>query len=384
MDEMNEFELELGRRLKRYALPARGDFDPVPIAHAAVSGSSTRPGIGSRLGVRGASTLERRSISAMVLILLALFIALVVAILGTGVARPTDRRLLYTDGVGLHVLDADTGRDTVVPIEGAPGGPFQVTWAPDRSHLAFVTQTGTDEALWVADADGRQARSLGPTSGIPYAWSPDSARIAVSRWEQVQGDNEEILSVVDVDGTGSRRLGAAFWKDSGGPTWSPDGSEIALTARDGTHGVIVVDVAAGRGRPLFQAGGQYGPQWAPDGSLIAYSTGSPGSLDTIRPDGTGHRILAAGGPYWIGWSPDARSIAFATVESGAPQSMISIVDLASGTVRAIDLIGQVTGIQWSPDGVRLGYVTQAGELWIVGRDGTGARRVATGVGDFAW
>jgi Tol biopolymer transport system component len=385
MDEMSAFEREFGSRLQRYALPARGDFDPVRIAHAAVGGrSSAHPGIAFRLGLGGPWALERRSMSAMVLLVLAVLIAMAVAILGTGSTRPPDRRLLYTDGFGLHVLDPDTGQNAVLSADAAPGAPFQVTWSPDRTRLAFVTQTGTDQTLWVADGDGRRARSLGPTSGIPYAWSADSARIAVSRWEQPQGSAEEILSVVEIDGTGSRRLGAAFWKDSGGPTWSPDGSEIALTARDAFHGVIVVDVATGTTHPLSQAGGQYGPHWAPDGSLIAYSTGIPGSLDTIRPDGTGHRILAAGGPYLISWSPDARSIAFATVNSGAPPSKVSIVDLATGTVRTIDLSGQVTGIHWSPDGDRLSYVTQAGDLWIVGRDGRGARRVATGVGDFDW
>jgi Tol biopolymer transport system component len=385
MDEMSAFEREFGSRLQRYALPARGDFDPVLIAQVAVGGrSAAHPGIASRLGLPGPWTLERRSMSALLLLVLALLIGMMVAILGAGFTRSPDRRLLYTDMIGLHVLDPDTGRDAVLSTDAAPGAPFQVSWSPDRAHLAFVTETGTSETLWVADADGKHARSMGPTSGIPYAWSPDSARIAVSRLEPPQGSAEEILWVVDIDGTGSRRLGATFWKDSGGPTWSPDGSEIALTTRDGDHGVILVDVAARTARPLLQAGGQYEPHWAPDGSLIAYSTGSSGSLDTIRPDGTGHRVLAAGGPYEIGWTPDARSIAFARADSGAPPSKISIVDLATGTVRTIDLTEQPTGIHWSPDGARLGYVTLAGDLWIVGRDGTGARRVATGVGDFAW
>ncbi len=327
--------------------------------------------------------------SAVVLLLLALLFAMAVTMLGPGSARPPDHRLLYTDGLGLHVLDLDTGRDAVLSTDATPGAPFQVTWSPDRAHLAFVTKTGTSETLWVADADGNHARSIGPTSGIPYAWSPEGARIAVSKWDQRQGVAEEFLWVVDIDGTGSQRFGATFWKDSGGPAWSPDGSEIALTTRDSDHGVIVVDVAAGTSRPLFQAGGQYGPQWSPDGSLVAYSTGSAGNLDAVRPDGTAHRILAVGGPWWLGWSPDAHSIAFATADAGL--SKLSIVDIATGKVdqvaggvRTGDLTGQPTGIHWSPDGARLGYVTQAGELWIVGRDGTGARRVATGVRDFAW
>src|SRR4051794_17657301 len=323
---MSELGRDFAVRLRRHALPARADFDPVLIAHAAIGGRfSARTAIASRLGLRGPRALERRSMLAILLLVLALLIAWEVATLGAGAPRPLDRRLLYSDGFAIHVLDLDAGRNAVLSIDRAPGAPLQVTWSPDRANVAFVTETATDETLWVADANGGHARSLGPTSRIPYAWSPDSASIAVSRWEP-QGSAQEILSVVDVDGTRSRRLGAAFWKDSGGPTWSPDGSQIALTTRDEGHGVIVVDAATGTARSLFGGSGQYEPQWAPDGSLIAYSTGSSGSLDAIKPDATGHRILADGGAYSIGWSPDARSIAFASIDAGVPPN-ISIVDL---------------------------------------------------------
>jgi len=98
----------------------------------------------------------------------------------------------------------------------------------------------------------------------------------------------------------------------------------------------------------------------------------------------GHRVVAPLGAYWIGWSPDARSVAFATVEGQEPATKISIVDVASGSLRSIDLVARATQVRWAPDGGSLAYVTQAGELWIVRSDGTNARRVATAVGDFDW
>ena len=53
-------------------------------------------------------------------------------------------------------------------------------WSPDGRWVAFETGKG----LWVSRPNGGDSRRLGPAhdvTDVPYAWSPDSERIAVGR-----------------------------------------------------------------------------------------------------------------------------------------------------------------------------------------------------------
>jgi WD40 repeat protein len=388
MNDMSDFELELGDRLQRYALPAGREFDPTAIAHTVVG---RPPPAGATLldllrFVRR-WTVDRRALS-LALLILALLVAAAAALLGSGSAPPRLDRILYTDGARLHVLEPGTGLDATLAVAGpdADARMHQVSWAPDRRRIAFVAETGTStvttgtETLWVANPDGQLARALGTCTDIPFAWSPDSLRVAFENLDFG-------LSVGSVDGTGSQRLDATFWKDSGGPTWSPDGSRIALTSSSPNHPIVVVDVAVGATSLLAGWSEQYAPRWSPDGSEIAYSTGGHYSLDVIHPDGTEHRrVVADRFAYGFEWSPNGRALAVSNWDASRTHvNRISIVDPATGALRdVLNLDAPPTRFAWSPDGTQLAYLTQTRELWVVRDDGTDPRRVATAVADFDW
>jgi Tol biopolymer transport system component len=100
-------------------------------------------------------------------------------------------------------------------------------------------------------------------------------------------------------------------RDGWGPTWSPDGKQLAfergpVQAPD----VWVVDLATKNERRLVRNGSS--PDWSPDGRRIVFYRCTKGEypcfIHVIRADGTAHRRLFAGRePVW---SPNGKEIAF--------------------------------------------------------------------------
>lgn len=98
--------------------------------------------------------------------------------------------------------------------------------SPDRMHIAFARWApGTNYDIWVADADGRNARRVSADSAaeILPAWTPDGKSLVFT---EVDRDDRSGLIQVNVDGTG--RHGLTMPKISGdAPAVSPDGKWVA-------------------------------------------------------------------------------------------------------------------------------------------------------------
>jgi Tol biopolymer transport system component len=69
-------------------------------------------------------------------------------------------------------------------------------WSPSGRLIAFGADTGL--GLWVIDPDGKHRRRLAKVDAQEVAWSRDGRKIAFA--------NSDAAYVVDVDGTGLRRL----------------------------------------------------------------------------------------------------------------------------------------------------------------------------------
>jgi Tol biopolymer transport system component len=163
------------------------------------------------------------------------------------------------------------------------------------------------------------------------------------------------------------------------------GDRIVYAGRRDT-GLLVAD-ATGRTAPRrvegVPRGGVAEAQWSPDGSLIAFRSG--GALYVIRPDGTGSRRIASGYVHGVSWSPESRSLAF--VGPASPRSMgdLSVVDRDGSGLHRVGRCsctlrgpGFWPSVVWSPNGSRLAYVGERGNVVATVRpDGTGATRVAT-------
>ena len=88
-------------------------------------------------------------------------------------------------------------------------------WSPDGHWVAFET----GEGLWVSRPNGGDSRRLGPAhdvTDVPYAWSPDSERIAVGRL------------VLTLAGETTR---LRFGSEDSAPVWLAGGKRLAIAGR---------------------------------------------------------------------------------------------------------------------------------------------------------
>lgn len=124
--------------------------------------------------------------------------------------------LMNPDGTGSERLTRWKEAGKILPDDGRP-----VSWSPDGTRIAFVGWDDEDGAhIYTLKGDGTDLVRLTQAARGDYAiracpvWSPDGTRIAFSE--------EDCVYVIDVDGTGLRRLGRPT-PTGGGlpcPVWS--------------------------------------------------------------------------------------------------------------------------------------------------------------------
>ena len=324
-------------------------------------------------------------------------------------------RLAYTDGSGLYTIALEGGDAS--RIGDVPEGVWHVAWSPDGSRLAIgVFPDGGPRELWVANADGSNARLLAQAGNVSEpAWSPDGNSIVFAAEEEggssihvIAADGEEdrvvgevlrgpdyfsaafspdgteilfdrgtdagfAIYVMRADGTDLRRLTEGT-RDYD-PAWSPDGRWIAFSRQEDTReSDIFVMRSDGTGvrrvtDDPFEAT-NLGPVWAPDGTLIAYQSGrsgGPGGLVVVEPDGSHPRTLVEDGVLEISWQPLPTSAqptsALSPRTSPSPNPEPQGRDIGLG----FDLcdLERLEGIDWFGDGTQ-------GAAWIgTGVDGDG-------------
>lgn len=178
------------------------------------------------------------------------------------------RRLVYVQ----PFRDTDIFR---VPGPGASGvvtklvsstrEEFAPQYSSDGKRVVFISDRTGSLEVWVADADGRNARQVtssgGPGLGSPR-WSPDGQWIA---FDSTAGDGPGIY-VVPSDGGAARRITSAA-RGCVRPSWSHDGKWIYFGSGQGgvwniwkttPQGKGFVQVTRKGGREAFEdSSGQY-------------------------------------------------------------------------------------------------------------------------------
>lgn len=255
---------------------------------------------------------------------------------------PDGKSVLY----GVRTTDVAANRRTtrsfLVAASGGAARQFpddktvasEARWSPDGKRVAF-TSAGQ---LWIADASGANAKQLTTLSGGASGpvWSPAGDRVAFvsgvypncqddacnaarskaageskvkahiadelmfRHWNAYDDGTRSHLFVVGTDGRGVRDLtaGARYevppgpFGGSEGYAFSPDGRELAYTAKDQgradawTTDVNLYLVPADGGAPLVITAGNKGadqnPVYSPDGALILYASQQRGGLESDR------------------------------------------------------------------------------------------------------
>ena len=168
----------------------------------------------------------------------------------------------------VFAASAHDGGDAI-RVTHTPGPESQITWAPDSSRIAFLSQREAVTHVFVYDfthrAETQLTHDAAPDQGPKF--SPDGKSVAFVR-------NRKELRVVDVDSKQERMLVSGFV--GGGFDWSPDSKWIAYAAAGdrALRNLYVVPVGAGAGRQVsFLANANASSiQWSPDGKFLLYET----------------------------------------------------------------------------------------------------------------
>ncbi len=110
----------------------------------------------------------------------------------------------------------------------------ELKFSPDGKCISYLRGRGD---LWIADADGRNARKLVPSwNELEYNWSPDGKWLV---YAQSDSDFNRDIWIIAADGSGKPFNLSRHPYNDGNPVWSPDGRLIAFTGR---RGLTEVDI----------------------------------------------------------------------------------------------------------------------------------------------
>ena len=265
-----------------------------------------------------------------------------------------------------------------------------------RAVIAFGSERGGPFRIHVLGVrPGTQQRTLqsaGAGMDVQPSWSPDGTRLAISTSDASGQDFD--IAVVNASGSGRTRItSGAAWDEE--PAWSPDGKWIAFASdRNGNFDVYVVHPDGTGLRQLTASTCEdTEPSWSPDGSRIVFTSRRGGfpHLWTMNASGTGERRLTKGTGWSPAWSPDGTTIAYVNDKAGDDDEIYTVTADGKNVTQLTDNDAvEDAAPTWSPDSSLIAFASGRDgddDIFEMKADGTGVHVLVSGVwtdGDPAW
>jgi hypothetical protein len=264
-----------------------------------------------------------------------------------------------------------TSANSTIVVSG-PGTIGNLQWTPDGKTLVYDETARNRTDLYAVDVASTQRTLLAANLPISFdgVVSPDGTTVAYWR----QSGHAFALDLVGLDGRSPRKLIAGL-----DPTWSADGSRLALLTAAGRIETIGADGSGEQsaGRVRNPAGRVIEPglitsfAWAPDGEsflVSAFYTSSGNLVETVASTGRTLHVLSKKAIAFAAWSPDGTQAAFTETHSKTGEAAVVVNAGGSGLHTAYTSLGLID-LAWSPDGTSI--VTADGDrVRIVDADGT--------------
>lgn len=186
--------------------------------------------------------------------------------------------------------------------------------------IVFVSRRDGNDEIYSMNPDGSEQTRLtnNPASDVRPRLSPDRKKIVFWRISRIEAEQRSDSSVYVINADGS---GQTKFAEGRSPTWSPDGTKIALSQ----DGIRIVNMDGKNNKQLTNTGAD--PIWSPNGTKIAYTD----------------------------------------YDNDAPSGHVCVVDLNGELVSRFEplIYAKRPGYSFSPDGQRLAYVAGGGRSELI-------------------
>jgi dipeptidyl aminopeptidase/acylaminoacyl peptidase len=249
-----------------------------------------------------------------------------------------------------------------------------VRLAPDGRRVAYSVTTVDVEAnryrtrIWLAAVDGSappRPLTSGTRADTLPRWSPDGRLLAFAR--DLGPDAESGVWIIPIDGPGEATRVCGRPDGVSEMAWSPDGTRIAIVARDpdssryGSLGEKPAPAALPPRRITHLFSRLNGEGWIYD---------RPHHLFVVPVDGSARPLALTDGPWSVSgaaWSPDGTQLAFVSARHGDRDldlcNDIWLVRATGGAPVALtDTSAAWSLLSWSPDGDRLAFIVDPSPL----------------------
>lgn len=259
----------------------------------------------------------------------------------------SDLFLIDSDGYGLRRLTNEAAADDSAIV-------LSPELSPNGRYVAYVSYRSGKPVIYEMDlvTGAEQVISDIGRINITPVYSPDGRRILFGR---TQDDHTELFEIQRDPLCCTRRVTFTSTGETMGGTYSPDGTQLAITSTPlGNPQIYVLDLQRG-GDPAIVSRYVFGergyatsPHWSPRGDRIAYHTwvDSWFQIVTVNPDGTDRRVMTSRGSNEDpSWAPDGRHLVFAGTLRG--YYALWVLDTVSGRLRSVT-VNQVDQLpHWS-------------------------------------